>query len=347
MKINRNLLIILLLGMLMIASCVDRPEISRLNPLDPKSPEYKKPKEPKEPPPDLSDIAKREMVSVPGGVFTQEDTSGNSFSHTITGFKLGKYEVTYELWYTVYTWAVDNGYYFANAGREGNDGTTGAAPSGAKYEPVTWVNWRDCIVWCNAYSEITGLTGVYYSDAGMTTLIKDSRDGAYGSSINTTAGSFDNPYVNWSANGYRLPTEGEWQYAASYIDGGSWLPYNHASGDITSYCYPSDGGTSTVFGNYAWYDGNSGNKTHDVGTKTANALGIYDMSGNVWEWCWDWYGAWPGSGQTDYRGPGSGSIRMVRGGSWYHDAYPLQVGKRTSNGPYNEHDFRGFRVASH
>ena len=99
-------------------------------------------------------IDKTEMVSVTGGTFTQSE----SFNHTISDFSIGKYEVTYELWNTVYTWANNNGYSFANAGKEGHDGTIGADPTAAKYEPVTAINWRDTIVWCNAYSEKSGRT---------------------------------------------------------------------------------------------------------------------------------------------------------------------------------------------
>lgn len=202
---------------------------------------------------------------------------------------------------------------------------------------------------------------MYYTDAGFTTLLKDSTDGAYGSSINTTAGSFDNPYVNWSANGYRLPTEGEWQYAASYKDGSSWTPYNYASGAYTYYndtadVNPNNGVVDgkdandevAVYGYY--WDGSSWvskgtSKTEDVGTKTANALGIHDMSGNVWEWCWDWYGSWPGTGQSDYRGPGSGSYRMSRGGSWGSSASSLRVGHRADLSPYYEGNNIGFRLS--
>jgi len=90
-----------------------------------------------------------DMVSVPGGTYTQTDGT-YSFDHTISDFKLGQYEVTYELWYAVYHWAMRNGYDFANSGTEGNNGTAGAVPTIAKYEPVTTVNWRDTIVWCNA-----------------------------------------------------------------------------------------------------------------------------------------------------------------------------------------------------
>jgi formylglycine-generating enzyme required for sulfatase activity len=251
---------------------------------------------------------------------------------------MGKYQVTYDLWYTVYTWAKANGYTFQDAGAEGSNGTAGAAPTTAKYQPVTGISWRDAIVWCNAYSQMTGQTPVYCSDSGFTTPIKDATNGAYGSSINTTAGSFDNPYVNWSANGYRLPTEGEYQYAASYQNGTNWTPYNYASGDTAPY------NTSVTIGNYCWYYTNSGNVTHNVGGKTANALGIYDMSGNVWEWCWDWDGNYP-STSTDYRGPASGSNRVIRGGSYDNGANTLQVGSRDDDNPFNEYSSIGFRFA--
>jgi formylglycine-generating enzyme required for sulfatase activity len=285
----------------------------------------------------ISTIDFETLMPVLGGTFTQTDGT-NSFSHTISNFRIGKYEVTYILWYTVYQWAISNGYTFANAGMEGNNGTIGAAPTAAKYEPVTSINWRDIIVWCNAYSQMTGLAPVYCSDSGFTTPIKNSTDGVYGGSINITPGSFDNPYVNWSANGYRLPTEGEWQYAASYKDGSTWTSYNHASGDAAPY------DTSLTIGNYCWYSTNSGSVTHNVGGKTANALGIYDMSGNAYEWCWDWYGAYPGT-STDYRGSASGSSRVLRGGYFSSGADRLQLGYRGGSNPYDAYNGSGFRFA--
>jgi formylglycine-generating enzyme required for sulfatase activity len=281
------------------------------------------------------------FVSVPGGTFTQTDETGtNSFSHIISAFKIGKYEVTYELWYAVYQWAIlpAQGYAFANAGTEGNDGTPGAAPTAAKFEPVTTINWRDAIVWCNAYSQMTGLTPVYCSDAGFTTPIKNSTDGVYGSSINTTPGSFDNSYANWSASGYRLPAEGEWQYAASYKDGSSWTPYNYASGDTAAY------DTSVTIGNYGWHFTNSGLVTHNVGGKTQNALGIYDMSGNAWEQCWDWWASYP-TATWDYRGPVSGSYRVMRGGSYTANTTYMRVGYRSNYNLFVESAYTGLRLA--
>jgi formylglycine-generating enzyme required for sulfatase activity len=280
------------------------------------------------------------LVTVPGGTYTQSDTDSNSFSHTISAFKIGKYQVTYDLWYTVYQWAIANGYTFAHAGTEGYAGTAGAAPTTAKYQPVTTISWRDAIVWCNAYSQKANLAPVYCSDSGFTTAIKISTSS---STIDTTVGSVDNPYVNWSASGYRLPTEGEYQYAASYKDGTTWTPYNYASGATADYS------NETATGLVAWYYENSGGVTHDVGCKTANALGIYDMSGNVFEWCWDWYGSYPTAASTNYTGPMSGYSRVVRGGYFggYYGAGAeyLQVGNRYDLLPYSAYFHRGFRFA--
>ncbi len=268
-----------------------------------------------------------DLVSVPGGTYTQTDTSGNSFQHTISAFKMGKYQITYDLWYTVKVWALSNGYTFANAGMEGYDGVrvSGAAPTAAKYNPVTTVSWRDVIVWCNAYSEKNALTPCYtYSSA----IIRDS----------TNAIACDNAVCTWSNNGYRLPTEGEYQYAASYKDGTNWTPYNYASGATAD--YTNEAATELV----GWDYYNSGGVTHEVGGKNANALGIYDMSGNVYEWCWDRYGTYPGT-STNYKGPASGSGRVGRGGYFDGGAGGLQVGYRSYNYPDFTYSAIGFRFA--
>jgi formylglycine-generating enzyme required for sulfatase activity len=280
------------------------------------------------------------LAIVPGGTYTQTDETGiNSFRTTVSAFRMGKYEVTYELWNTVYQWAVANGYVFQNAGVESPGRKAGAAPTDAKYEPVEAVNWRDAIVWCNAYSRKSGLKPVYYLDPGFAALIRDSTSGAYAGRTCTAAGCYDDPYVNWNANGYRLPTEAEYQYAASYKDGSNWTPYNYASGAASGYA------DEPATGLVAWYHANSGRVPHDVGGKKANALGIYDMSGNMWEWCWDWYGPYPSAATVNYRGPANGSSRVMRGGCFSNYAGGMQVGERGVNLPFFLFGSVGFRVA--
>ena len=280
------------------------------------------------------------FAAVPGGSYSQSDGSA-SFDHDISQFYMGQYEVTYELWYAVCLWAAGHGYFFDNAGNEGHDGIAGAAPTVSEKEPVTAISWRDIIVWCNAYSELAGFTPVYFQDAAFTAPLRDSRDGSYPGSVNANPGSFDEPYVNWGANGFRLPTEGEWQYAASYTDGMVWSPYNYISGDSQPYT------SSVTAGDFCWYNGNSSGISHDTGIKTPNTLVIYDMSGNVWEWVWDWYGSYPITPQINYRGPGITADRIIRGGSFGYGLYEAQLGATRGTGwtPWSYAGYIGFRLA--
>jgi formylglycine-generating enzyme required for sulfatase activity len=128
---------------------------------------------------------------------------------------------------------------------------------------------------------------------------------------------------------YRLPTEAEWEYAAR---GG-----NQSKG----YKYSGSNSVDEV----AWYDTNSDQKTHEAGTKKANELGIYDMTGNVFEWCSDWYGNYSSVAQTNPKGPSSGSYRVFRGGSWNTFAQYVRVPNRNSNTSYNRYNYFGFRLA--
>jgi len=175
---------------------------------------------------------------------------------------------------------------------------------------------------------MTGLTPVYtYSSQ----VIRDSRD------TNSTACT--SAVCNWSANGYRLPSEGEWQYAASNKGA---TPYNYASGAT------ADINNATETGKVAWYTDNSGGITKPVGTKQANQLGIYDMSGNVYERCWDWYGDYPTNAQTNYRGPAgpvSDHYRVIRSGCYDRVAAELPVGYRRYESAFFELPVYGFRVA--
>ncbi len=277
-------------------------------------------------------MEKREMIPVTGGTYTQQSNSGQSFSHTISGFSIGKYEVTYELWHAVYEWATsgDHGYHFQNAGLEGwlyGGYPFGRDPTDNKYHPVTLINWRDCIVWCNAYSEMMGLKPVYIHASAV---LRDSRD--------DNGTNCNNATCDWSANGYRLPTEGEWQFAASNRGATNWI---YASGATNGYF--DDAACDEV----AWYRGNSDLKTHPVGEKKANGLGLHDMSGNVWEVCWDEFAVYPSSPKTDYSVSVHNWHVISRGGSSNSEAKCLSVGFREGEHvTYIDHAsvYTGFRL---
>jgi formylglycine-generating enzyme required for sulfatase activity len=171
--------------------------------------------------------------------------------------------------------------------------------------PVEQVSWFNAAEYCNARSLKEGLKPAY-----------------------KISGSGDNQTVSWnrSANGYRLPTEAEWEYACR-------------AGTINTY----NTGPS-ITNDTGWYDANSGNTTRLVGQKPANAWGLYDMHGNVWEWCWDWYGDYPKTAQTDPAGASSGPYRVRRGGSWFNPAQYARSACRDAIYPNYRYGNQGFRV---
>lgn len=229
-----------------------------------------------------------DMVYVGGGTFLMGKSSGPDDEKPAHEVKLGSF---YMMKYEV----------TQKQWRE----VMGSNPSHFKGDnlPVENVSFNDVIIFCNRLSEKEGLTPCY-------------------------SGSGENIACDFSANGYRLPTEAEWEFAAR--GGNKSKGYKYAGSD--------------TIGSVAWFLGNSGDKTHPVGTKAANELGLYDMSGNVWEWCWDYYGKYDASAVTDPTGPLKGFARIKRGGSWVLLEEGCYITNRHNGGANGRSSSVGFRV---
>jgi formylglycine-generating enzyme required for sulfatase activity len=266
------------------------------------------------------------------GEYRQRIDDKAGFRHRISPFLIGKYEVSYRLWFTVVQWATDPArgegrYSFIHRGFETPySGVEGTDPTDGHAYPVAGVSWFDCAVWCNAYSEMQGLRPCYY------------RDGKYGAVLRVAANEIDwtktgtrkrvidtgRVFIDYSANGYRLPTEGEWLYAASC---GNEYPASRASGVN----YDGSSGSVLSVADVAWFLENSGVQTHEGGLKAPNKFGIYDMSGNVLEWCQDWFAPLPSNDRINYRGASAGSKRVLHGGSIMDGEEGVAIGNRFSD----------------
>ena len=170
--------------------------------------------------------------------------------------------------------------------------------------PMYYVSWFEAVEFANAKSRRAGLTPSYTISGNTVTW-------------------------NRAANGYRLPTEAEWEFAAR-------------GGIVCRDDFTYSG--SNAAGEVAWYFGNSRRRPQDVGTRQPNALGLYDMSGNVWEWVWDWYGAYPDGAQTDPEGAQTGFNRVARGGSWESSASNARSVNRLNVNPTVRTFIIGFRL---
>ena len=234
---------------------------------------------------------KADMVFVKGGTFKMGSTSGDDDEKPVHNVTLnGFYISKYE---------VTQGEYEAVMGKNPSKFIESGEDA-----PVEKVSWYDAVEYCNKLSDKKGLEQCY-------------------------SGAEDDIKCDFNANGYRLPTEAEWEYAAK--------------GGKKSKGYTYSG--SNAINEVAEYEGNNNKSTKPVGGKQANELGIYDMSGNVWEWCWDWKGDYSSGSQNNPRGSASGSFRVYRGGSWDFNASYCRIARRYYFYPGDSDYSLGFRLA--
>lgn len=275
------------------------------------------------------------MARIPAGVFEMGDAFNEGHASEqpvrevdVQTFYIDRHPITLNEWTAVYDWAVDNGYDFDYSGDgEGGD------------HPVQTISWYDAVKWTNARSEIEGLTPSYYISDQFT------EENVYRSGRLDIA----NDWVRWVADGYRLPTEIEWERAAR--GGLSQRRFPWQSSQIThekANYYSWDGyayDASPTRGYHPMHETGAYPKTNPVGTFEPNDFGVYDMAGNVWEWVWDRYDeqAYELNPVVHPYGPQDGMERVRRGGSWLTNAWHARVSLRFSYEPDESRGTLGFR----
>ena len=272
------------------------------------------------------------MALIPAGAFIMGDVTDTNIngdaaptSVTVSAFYMDTNVVSYAVWQSVYNLATNAGYGFRNNGS-----------AKAANHPVQTMDWYDAVKWCNARSQQAGLTPVYYTDAGWTQIY--TNDATY-PETNTV-------YANWTTNGYRLPTEAEWEKAARGGLSGQRFPWGNVISESLANYFGNPGtyfyDLGPFYYNPAFYGG-APPYTGPVGSFAPNGYGLFDMAGNILEWCWDWYGT-PYPGGSDPHGAVSGSIRVLRGGDWNDDASFARCASRYNfYSPSQANYFVGFR----
>ena len=263
------------------------------------------------------------MALIPAGWFTMGDPldgEGDAVPTSIyvSAFVMDVNLVNYGLWTNVYAYAAAQGYSFDNPGTDGGAGTN---------YPVETVDWYDCVKWCNARSQQASLTQCYYTDAGFTQVY--------------TNGQVFNPYVNWAANGFRLPTEAEWEKAARGGGIGLRFPWGNLIHANQAQYTSSPGG-------YDLGPATTPSGPSPVGSFDVNGYGLNDMTGNEFEWCWDWYGYVSAYGQPtsiNPTGPPSSPFpgRVLRGGTWHFSSAFARCAYRYFENPTVNYNTLGLR----
>ncbi|MCB0519282.1 MAG: SUMF1/EgtB/PvdO family nonheme iron enzyme [Saprospiraceae bacterium] len=260
------------------------------------------------------ETTKTTTEDLPGFVFLQGGDFKMPHSVTLSDFYVSRYEITVKEYLEFANstnsnfpeWKEKGSSYNIQTGSNNHYKKLGSALTNSNH-PIVGISWLNAVAYCNWRSEQDGFQKVY-----------------------SISGS--NVTANWNANGYRLPTEAEWEYAARSRGKDEEWAGTSSESSLSQYANASGTGDGYEY-------------TAPVGSFKANSLGLFDMSGNVWEWCWDWYGTYPTSSQNNPHGPDSGSYRVLRGGSWNDIPSDLRCANRSYSGPVNRYFDYGFRLA--